>query len=364
MSSSILRPLWTLALWQHEVAQASPYEPRGPICTGAIKDSQIHASAAEGSQKTLSPKIANRSASTRQRRRSASLNGRVLSHPSNTEPSEASCEQLQLPRQGVAGHPRGRRQGRGVDHDRPANILLLRTPRYGARSSTGSTRLTARSTSRTRTTSARCSTSRRSSRQRVRPSSTRPCSSTASATAPCMTTEPSRSRHPRRRFVSCSTSATGSPTPTHGSEARARADLRPGMLRRQQPQSGTQTAAKLQELEASLAERDEKLTALLIDREALDDELVRLRAEVAKAKKEAAEHADTHDYSEAETRTHLIDESLHEAGWPLDRRARPRVRSLRHAEPAERRGSSTTSCGATTASRSGLSRRSAPPSHR
>ncbi len=80
---------------------------------------------------------------------------------------------------------------------------------------------------------------------------------------------------------------------------------------------GTQTAAKLQELEASLTERDEKLTALLVDREALDDELARLRAEVAKAKKEAAEHADTHDYSEAETRTHIIDEYLHEAGWPL-----------------------------------------------
>jgi type I restriction enzyme R subunit len=80
---------------------------------------------------------------------------------------------------------------------------------------------------------------------------------------------------------------------------------------------GTQTAAKLQELEASLAERDEKLTALLVDREALDDELVRLRAEVARAKKQAAEHADTHDYSEAETRTHIIDEYLHEAGWPL-----------------------------------------------
>jgi len=81
--------------------------------------------------------------------------------------------------------------------------------------------------------------------------------------------------------------------------------------------AGPQTAAKLQELEASLAERDEKLTALLIDREALDDQLVRLRAEVAKAKKEVAGHADTHDYSEAETRTHIIDEYLHEAGWPL-----------------------------------------------
>ncbi len=80
---------------------------------------------------------------------------------------------------------------------------------------------------------------------------------------------------------------------------------------------GTQTAAKLQELEASLAERDAKLTELLVDRDALDDELVRLRAEVAKAKTEAAAHPDTHDYSEAQTRTHIIDEYLHEAGWPL-----------------------------------------------
>jgi type I restriction enzyme R subunit len=81
--------------------------------------------------------------------------------------------------------------------------------------------------------------------------------------------------------------------------------------------TGTQTAAKLQELEASLAERDEKLTTLLLDKEGLDDELLRLRAEVAAAKKEAAKHEDTHDYSEAETRTHIIDEYLHEAGWPL-----------------------------------------------
>jgi type I restriction enzyme, R subunit len=80
---------------------------------------------------------------------------------------------------------------------------------------------------------------------------------------------------------------------------------------------GTQSAPKLQELEASLVERDEKLTALLVDREALDDELIRLRTEVAKAKKEAAKQEDTHDYSEAETRTRIIDEYLHEAGWPL-----------------------------------------------
>ena len=46
-------------------------------------------------------------------------------------------------------------------------------------------------------------------------------------------------------------------------------------------------------------------------------ELVRLRAEVAQAKKEAALQHDSHDYSEAATRDLFIDLLLHEAGWPL-----------------------------------------------
>jgi type I restriction enzyme, R subunit len=81
--------------------------------------------------------------------------------------------------------------------------------------------------------------------------------------------------------------------------------------------TGAQTMAQLQKRAASLAEEDESLTELLVDSDALDDELVRLRAEVAKAKQEAAKHEDTHDYSEADTRTYIIDEYLHEAGWPL-----------------------------------------------
>ena len=153
-------------------------------------------------------------------------------------------------------------------------------------------------------------------------------------------------------------------TYARGAEACARA--RPTTRHAAAPSAavGTQTAAKLQELEASLAERDEKLTALLVDREALDDELVRLRAEVAKAKKEAAEHADTHDYSEAETRTHIIDEYA-----PRGRLApRPTSVTASTKSPGCRtsrtRDTSTTSSGATTASRSVLSRRSARPSLR
>jgi type I restriction enzyme R subunit len=79
-----------------------------------------------------------------------------------------------------------------------------------------------------------------------------------------------------------------------------------------------QTAEQLQQLEAGLRERDEKLAALLADKTTLDDELKRLRAEVAAAKQAAAAQPDTHDYSEAETRDYFIDLLLKEAGWPLD----------------------------------------------
>ena len=79
-----------------------------------------------------------------------------------------------------------------------------------------------------------------------------------------------------------------------------------------------QTIDQLQNLEAGLRERDEKLSTLLADKTALDEELKRLRAEVAEAKKAAAAQPDTHDYSETETRDYFIDLLLKEAGWPLD----------------------------------------------
>lgn len=79
-----------------------------------------------------------------------------------------------------------------------------------------------------------------------------------------------------------------------------------------------QTVDQLQQLEASLHERDEKLAVLLADKAAIDEELKRLRQEVAKAKKAAAAQPDAHDYSEAETRDYFIDLLVREAGWPLD----------------------------------------------
>jgi type I restriction enzyme R subunit len=79
-----------------------------------------------------------------------------------------------------------------------------------------------------------------------------------------------------------------------------------------------QTAEQLQALEARLRERDESLATLLADKAALDEELKRLRAEVAKARQAAAAQPDTHDYSEAQTRDYFIDLLLKEAGWALD----------------------------------------------
>lgn len=78
-----------------------------------------------------------------------------------------------------------------------------------------------------------------------------------------------------------------------------------------------QTAEQLQKLETGLRERDERLSVLLADKTKLDEELKRLRIEVAEAKKASTSQPDTHDYSEAETRDFFIDLLLREAGWPL-----------------------------------------------
>ena len=69
---------------------------------------------------------------------------------------------------------------------------------------------------------------------------------------------------------------------------------------------------------------------------------------------------DRHDYNEAETRDRFIDLLLREAGWALDQPRGTRVRSRRACRTTRASASSTTCCGARTASRSGSSRQSAP----
>jgi type I restriction enzyme R subunit len=74
------------------------------------------------------------------------------------------------------------------------------------------------------------------------------------------------------------------------------------------------TLAQVQELEAKLAASE---AALATQKQQSDEELAKVKAEVAAAKAAAAATPDTHDYSEAETRTYLIDGLLQEAGWHL-----------------------------------------------
>jgi type I restriction enzyme R subunit len=87
------------------------------------------------------------------------------------------------------------------------------------------------------------------------------------------------------------------------------------------PQTTTvprQTAEQLKKLEEELKPRDEKIIQLGTARAAADEELVRLRAEIAEIKAHNTAQPDAHDYSESETRDYFIDLLLKEAGWPLD----------------------------------------------
>ncbi|HYR26930.1 MAG TPA: DUF4145 domain-containing protein, partial [Thermoanaerobaculia bacterium] len=77
------------------------------------------------------------------------------------------------------------------------------------------------------------------------------------------------------------------------------------------------SVAQIQKLESDLAARDETLYELIADRQNIDAELQRLRDEIAAVKAANSVRPDTHDYSEAATRDHLIDTLLHEAGWSL-----------------------------------------------
>ncbi len=79
-----------------------------------------------------------------------------------------------------------------------------------------------------------------------------------------------------------------------------------------------QTAEQLQKLESTLQAKDEHLSTVLADKAALNEELKRLREEIAAAKQVNTAQPDTHDYSEAETRKLFIDTLLKEAGWNLD----------------------------------------------
>jgi type I restriction enzyme R subunit len=114
---------------------------------------------------------------------------------------------------------------------------------------------------------------------------------------------------------------------TYGQRSRPAPDLRfaPNLIPLPAAPSSmlaapAQSIDQLQKLQAELQERDEKLSVLLSAKASLDDELKKLRDEVAAAKKANTAQSDTHDYSEAQTRDYFIDLLLKEAGWELTKR--------------------------------------------
>lgn len=82
--------------------------------------------------------------------------------------------------------------------------------------------------------------------------------------------------------------------------------------------SPAKTLEQIQRLSDELTAKDKRLSDLLADKTALDEELQKLREEVSAAKKANSAQPDTHDYSEADTRRAFIDLMLREAGWTLD----------------------------------------------
>jgi len=93
--------------------------------------------------------------------------------------------------------------------------------------------------------------------------------------------------------------------------------FKPDQLPKTTPLS-PQTVDQVRQLIKKAQEKDEKLSEVLAGKAALDEELQRLRAEIAAIKQANTAQADTHDYSEAETRDFFIDLLLKEAGWAID----------------------------------------------
>jgi type I restriction enzyme R subunit len=77
--------------------------------------------------------------------------------------------------------------------------------------------------------------------------------------------------------------------------------------------------AELQQMAERYAKQQEELAKERRRSQDLDVEVQRLREQIQAAKAANATRRDTHDYDEADTRAHLIDLLLQEAGWALDK---------------------------------------------
>ena len=143
----------------------------------------------------------------------------------------------------------------------------------------------------------------------------------------------------------------------HGAESLRGKTFDESLIPKVEPEA---TPASIEALEALEAERDAAEEA----RKEIESELEALRERLAAIKAENEAVPDTHDWNEDKTRKLIIDLALLRAGWRLDQKQRPRIRS--HGDAQRRRASvmPTTFYGATTASRWRWWRRRRPSSIR
>jgi type I restriction enzyme R subunit len=85
------------------------------------------------------------------------------------------------------------------------------------------------------------------------------------------------------------------------------------------------TQKQILALKKEMEARDKRLEEEQAAKAAAQEELAELKKQIHAAKERNAETPDTHDYSEAETRSYIIDLLLREAGWDIDA---PKVREF------------------------------------
>ena len=89
---------------------------------------------------------------------------------------------------------------------------------------------------------------------------------------------------------------------------------------------------ELRQMADQYARQQEELAKERRRSQDLDAEIQQLREEIKAAKLANAARRDTHEYNEAETRAHIIDLMLKEAGWALDK---PEDREYPVDEPSD-----------------------------
>ena len=78
--------------------------------------------------------------------------------------------------------------------------------------------------------------------------------------------------------------------------------------------------AKLEALEKELESSKQRELERQQEVDALDEEFKILTQQLAEARAFNEQQTDSHDYSEGETRSYLIDIDLQRSGWPLDQK--------------------------------------------